>query len=452
MKIETDQIEYKSDLSSENNVKAEIVSFLNSKTGGVIYLGANNDGSPVKFGSEAEKHAVYSEWEEKLANWIAEAFSPEVIGLISVDPTTEPMTIRVSPGPNRPYYYTKGRGFNPKGVYIRIGSSKRAASDDEIKRMMISGVANLYEQQTSSFDSLDFDYVIKRLAGLGIEFNEFGLEIRKPNEKYRNVGLLISEINPFSTKIAVYEGLIVDVFLDKKEYTGSIPEQIDKVMDYMKLAIRERNIVTGMPQRTVLPDYPMKAIREAILNCYCHRDWTINAEIRIEVFDDRIKVMSPGGAPDGLSIEEIKMGATAKRNPILVKALDKMDYIENYNSGIQRILNEYDGFPLQPSFYAGEDVFTVILYNKNHYYDNLKKEKPSDGTAIINAKVEREYTKTDEEILDLIKRDRTVTAKQIAEVTSKHRVTISKSLKKLQDTGVIERVGSKKAGYWKVNE
>jgi predicted HTH transcriptional regulator len=282
--------EYKSDFPPKSELKAEIVSFLNSRTGGTIYLGANDDGSPVRFASPDEKYSAYKAWEEKLANWITNAFCPDVIGLIFVDPTTEPMTVRVSAGVHRPYYYKDGEGFNPKGVWIRVGSTKRRAGDDEIKRMMIADVAHHYERQTTSFDSLDFSYVSKRLAALGIEFDDFGLEIRKPGENYNNVGLILSESNPFVTKVAVFEGLKVDTFLDKKEYAGSVAEQIDKVMDYMKLVIRERNIITGSPQRTVLPDYPAKSVREAILNCYCHRDLTLSADIRIFVFDDRIEV------------------------------------------------------------------------------------------------------------------------------------------------------------------
>ena len=64
-------------------------------------------------------------------------------------------------------------------------------------------------------------------------------------------------------------------------------------MEYLSLVIRERNVITGAPQRTVLPDYPAKAVREAVLNCYCHRDWTLTADIRIFVLDDRIEVYSP---------------------------------------------------------------------------------------------------------------------------------------------------------------
>jgi predicted HTH transcriptional regulator len=171
--------------------------------------------------------------------------------------------------------------------------------------MMIADVAHHYERQLTNYEALDFSYVSKRLTSLGIAFDDFGLEIRKPGENYNNAGLILSEANPFVTKVAVFEGVKVDTFLDEKEYTGSIAEQIDKIMDYMKLVIRVRNVITGSPQRTVLPDYPAKALREAILNCYCHRYLTLSADIRVFVFDDRIEIYSPGGPPEGLSIEEI---------------------------------------------------------------------------------------------------------------------------------------------------
>jgi predicted HTH transcriptional regulator len=452
VKLEHSFEEYKSDFPPKNELKAEIVSFLNSRTGGTIYLGANDDGTSVKFLSHAEKYSTYKAWEEKLANWVTNAFSPDVIGLIFVDPTTEPMTIRVSAGIHRPYYYKDGEGFNPKGVWIRVGSTKRRAGDDEIKRMMIADVAHHYERQVTNRDLLDFSYVSKRLAALGIEFDDFGLEIRKPGENYNNAGLILSESNPFVTKVAIFEGVKVDTFLDKKEYTGSIAEQIDKVMDYMKLVIRERNIITGSPQRTVLPDYPAKAVREAILNCYCHRDLTLSADIRVFVFDDRIEVYSPGGAPEELTIEEILNGANAKRNPILVKALDKLDYIENYTSGIRRIIGEYEDFPLQPEFYVSESLFRVTLYNKNYYYDRVELKTAHDTAATVNATVNATVSATQNEILGLIRRDRSLTLSQLAELTAKHRVTVARNIKALRTAGLIGRVGSDKNGYWRVNQ
>ncbi|MCJ0585845.1 family 1 glycosylhydrolase, partial [Enterococcus cecorum] len=90
--------------------------------------------------------------------------------------------------------------------------------------------------------------------------------------------------------------------------------------------------------------YPIDAVREAIMNAFVHRDYTMSSDIKIEIFDDRLAISSPGSLPDGLTVEDIKQGANAKRNPILINALDKMNYIENYGSGIRRIYSLYKGF------------------------------------------------------------------------------------------------------------
>jgi predicted HTH transcriptional regulator len=204
----------------------------------------------------------------------------------------------------------------------------------------------------------------------------------------------------------------------------------------------------------VLPDYPAKAVREAVLNCYCHRQWSLSGDIRIFVFDNRMEVYSPGGPPEGLSVEEILSGANAKRNPILVKALDKLDYIENYSSGIKRILGEYEGFPLQPEFYVSDALFRVTLYNKNYYYDNIEtySNESVDATesATVNATQNATVNATSKAILDYMRRDRHITLTQLAELTSKHRVTIARNVKALREAGAIERIGSDKNGYWRV--
>ncbi|MDZ5532656.1 ATP-binding protein [Enterococcus cecorum] len=69
--------------------------------------------------------------------------------------------------------------------------------------------------------------------------------------------------------------------------------------------------------------YPIDAVREAIMNAFVHRDYTMSSDIKIEIFDDRLAISSPGSLPDGLTVEDIKQGANAKRNPILINALIK---------------------------------------------------------------------------------------------------------------------------------
>ena len=108
------------------------------------------------------------------------------------------------------------------------------------------------------------------------------------------------------------------------------------------------------------------------MNAFVHRDYTLSADIRIELYDDRLEISSPGSLPVGLTIADIKHGANAKRNPLLINALDKMNYIENYGSGIRRIYSLYEGFMRQPKLTTTNNLFTVVLYNMNYKPNTFK--------------------------------------------------------------------------------
>lgn len=136
--------------------------------------------------------------------------------------------------------------------------------------------------------------------------------------------------------------------------------------------INKNEIIFGSNGRRVESfSYPQDAIREALMNAYTHRDYTMTSDIKVEIYDDRIEISSPGSLPDGLTIEDIKRGANAKRNPILINAMDKMDYIENYGSGIRRIFSLYKSFNKQPILIATDNLFTVILFNKNYKLNKI---------------------------------------------------------------------------------
>lgn len=101
----------------------------------------------------------------------------------------------------------------------------------------------------------------------------------------------------------------------------------------------------------------------------------MNSDIKIEIFNDRLAVSSPGSLPDGLTVEDIKQGVNAKRDSILINALDKMNYIENYGSGIRRIYSLYKRFMCQPELIAIHNLFTVILYNMNYKLNTMEIAK-----------------------------------------------------------------------------
>lgn len=117
-------------------------------------------------------------------------------------------------------------------------------------------------------------------------------------------------------------------------------------------------------------DIPKRALREDIVNCYCHRDYTLSGDVKIEFYDDRVQIFSPGSLPDGLTLENIKMGMVAKRNKIIVNTLDKIDVIENYASGVRRIFEDYADFTKQPEYYISNNGVIVTLFNRNYEAQN----------------------------------------------------------------------------------
>lgn len=107
--------------------------------------------------------------------------------------------------------------MNSKGVYIRNGSSKRRASDSEIKRMLNRHNANLFDSEKIETSSLNFDYAEKAFEKANTKFDIIGLDFKKnEGDQYNNAAWIISDENPFVSKAAIYQGVDVTTFRDKK--------------------------------------------------------------------------------------------------------------------------------------------------------------------------------------------------------------------------------------------
>lgn len=145
-------------------------------------------------------------------------------------------------------------------------------------------------------------------------------------------------------------------------------------MYFSNLSNRKKITISGKLYRDEYLDIPKRALREAIVNCYCHRDYTLSGDINIEFYDDRVQIFSPGSLPDGLTLENIKMRMAAKRNEIIVNALDKIDVIENYTSGVRRIFEDCKDFKKQPEYYISNNGIIVTLYNRNYEEINTQNK------------------------------------------------------------------------------
>ena len=186
---EDEKTELKKELIDE--VKSEIVAFLNSE-GWTVFVGVEDDGTVIGFKDSNIKYDI----DLKLGNWIQDAFFPKPSGLINFFFNEDDvLEIQISKGTSKPYYLRE-KGPKPSGVYIRVGRSKRKASDDEILKMIMETRRYSYEEDISDEQDLTFNAFSRVL-----EDNEMKLTVRVMNTlgmksrsgKYTNLAFLLSD-------------------------------------------------------------------------------------------------------------------------------------------------------------------------------------------------------------------------------------------------------------------
>ncbi len=164
-------------------------------------------------------------------------------------------------------------------------------------------------------------------------------------------------------------------FIDNKRVTGSISDMLDDAVEFVRKNSRTKTIIDDSGKRIDKPEYPMKAVREAILNALVHRDYSIHTEntpIRIEMYRDRMEVTNSGGLYGRINVDSLGKTHPETRNAVLANILELMKITENRYSGIPTMRKECadSGIP-SPEFSVIHGEFKVVL--RNGYYSAASK-------------------------------------------------------------------------------
>lgn len=156
-------------------------------------------------------------------------------------------------------------------------------------------------------------------------------------------------------------------FIDNKRITGAIPDMLEEAVEFIRKNSRTKTIIDDNGHRADKPEYPIKAIREAVLNALVHRDYSIHTEnvpIRIEMYRDRMEITNSGGLYEKISIDALGKVRPETRNAALANMLELLKITENRYSGIPTMRNEFAnaGLPA-PVFSAVHGEFKVIMKN-----------------------------------------------------------------------------------------
>lgn len=421
--LESNTVELKEIVN--NDFKKEIVAFANT-SGGEIFVGVDNKGNVIGI-DNAEKEM------ERISSMIRDGIKPDLIHFTTVE-TIEVenkniIRVNVSRGGKIPYHLTD-KGMKPSGVYVRHGVASVPASEEMIREMIKQNDGTTYDKARSLNQELTFDFAESFFKKYGVPFayeNKRTLGLIDSDGFYTNAALLLSDQCEHSIKCAIFKGTGKSTFRARKEFYGSILQQLEDAYRYIDLSNNNPAIIEGL-QRIEHLDYPKSAVREALLNAIVHRDYNYSGSIIVNIFDDRIEFVSLGGLVKGISIDDIMHGVSQSRNMMIANIFYRLELIESYGTGIQRIIEGYKG-KKQPEFKIGQASFVTVLPNHNY-----SAKVVSDNHSVM-------LSPNESKVLGLLNGKQIISRKDVEELLGTSSFPANKILRSLVNKDKIQMLG-----------
>ena len=347
---ESKTLEFKENVT---NTFLKTVSAFSNFGDGDIEFGVDDDGNKVGI-EEPDKVCL------DLENKINDSIKPRPDFKFKINRTTNVITLSVMEGMYKPYLY-KGK------AYKRNDTATVEIDQVELTRLILAGNNMSYEKlQYMGKQTLSFHLLEKKLVEiLGIEKlnNDIlrTLNLCMEDGRYNNAAGLLADKNDFPGTDAAKFGKDINEIMERKILSGiSVLEQYEQAVDMFRRHYQYEEIKGTTRNKIEL--IPEEAFREVLANAIVHRNWDVDQNIRIAMFNDHIEVSSPGGLPYGLSKEEYMNGNISNlRNPVLGGVFFRLNLIEMFGTGIRRIKYAYRDSTLKPIFEVYENSIVISL-------------------------------------------------------------------------------------------
>lgn len=399
-KAETTNIDFKLELEirKPKSWLKSVSAFANTK-GGVILFGVDDK---THEGIGVENICEVTEKISELINSKIEPLPRYEINCFEEN-GKDFIELQIGDGPITPYFYVSdGR----KEAYIRSGNQSVIAPAHILQNLILKGKNITYDSLPTEYNIDDFSFTLLKATlkeKTGKEFNSdrdyisLGLVDKKGN--LTNAALLLSDQGGLKQSKVVctrwnglVKGSIKEDALDDKEYTGSLINLLENADLFIKNNSKSSWKIKGM-DRVEYEEYPITARREAIVNALIHRDYQmLGSEIHIDMYDDRIEIVSPGGMIDGTQIQNLEIGKvpSMRRNTIISDIFSRLHFMDRRGSGLSRIVESYNDYIEKPRFLSDESSFTVIFPNKG-YSTILQLKKTGESMLKENIVSDEDY-------------------------------------------------------------
>lgn len=402
---------------------------------------------------------------DAITNAISDNCEPTILPDITLQ-TVEDKTVivvEIFPGKMRPYYI-KSKGM-VSGTYVRSAGTTRPVADYMLKELILEGQNRYYDCEICEGLTItpeDIERLCAEMKATAIRNTLTEGEKLKVKDVTQNVliswGVLaekdgaIVPTNAYALltgqarfqpviQCAVFKGKDRAYFVDRREFEGSIQDQMEAAFQYVLEKINRGMRIQGM-YRQDMYELPVDSVREMIANSVAHRSYLEPGNIQVALFDDRLEVTSPGMLLNGVSIKKMKEGYSKPRNRAIASAFSYMKIIEKWGSGIPRILRECSEYGLpEPEFIDFDGDFRVNMYRQ-------LPEKDWSHTDDTKHDTNDTISENDTKILNLIRENPSITQAELREKLQVSIVTVKRLMADLQKRGLIERQGSSRKGKW----
>lgn len=428
---ESETVELKSEIVGD--ICKEVIAFANTK-GGTLYIGVEDDGNIV--GVENADNVML-----QLNNMVRDSVKPDVTLFVSYEVQAvdekQIVAVTVQKGTDRPYYLGS-KGLKPSGVYVRNGTSTDPATDTAIRRMIKETDGDSFEIMRSLEQNLTFHSAEEQFKKRNVPFDSTKMQtlgMVSQDGIYSNLALLLSDQCNHTMKAAAFAGTDKGVFQDRREFGGSLFQQMEEMYAYLDMRNQTKAAFDGL-YRIDTRDYPEDALREALLNSLVHRDYSFSASTLVSVYDDRMEFVSVGGLPVGIELEDIMLGLSVCRNPKLAAVFYRLELIEAYGTGMPKIVKAYAGTGLEPKIEVTNNAFKITLPNRN-------------ASAKVTVTVLNQPKTNEERIMELIDVSGSIVRSDVDKLLDVSQATASRILKRMVSDGLLYQDGRGKRTKYK---
>ncbi|MDO5838526.1 MAG: ATP-binding protein [Methanosarcina mazei] len=441
---ESETLELKKSTAQLKPAVISIVAILNKHQEGKLYFGVKDDGTVV--GQEIGNDTLRT-----ISQAISAYIEPKVYPVIRQVTFEGKSCIEVEFQGNEVPYFAYGR------AYIRTSDEDKPLSVKELENLILRKNKDQLKWDSSicreaSLEDISEEKVRSFVKEAGKEYKGLENSLKKlklsKDGNLTNAAVILFGKKPedffpnAKLRCAVFATNDTSYIIDMQDYTGDLFYLIGEAEKYLLKNTHIGMRLEGL-KRIDVPEISKEAIREAIINAFCHRDYYEYDSVNVAVFKNRVEIRNKGLLYGGLTIEQIKTEMVSeRRNELIAEIFHEIHWIEKWGRGISLILS------MEPDTDFKEVGTQFIVTFKRKYFEDSEER---DGEK-VGEKVGETLTQNQEVILSLIRENSRISARELSDRVGISARKTEENISKLKKKGLLKRIGSARGGYWEIIE